>query len=39
MTPDATPEQSANGIALLISRLTLGAVKLTVPPGVIAPLL
>jgi len=37
--PDATPEQSANGIALLISRLTLGAVKLTVPPGVIAPLL
>lgn len=37
--PDATPEQSANGLALLISRLTLGAVKLTVPPGVIAPLL
>lgn len=35
----ATPEQQANGVALLISRLTLGAVKVTVPPGVIAPLL
>jgi hypothetical protein len=36
---NATPEQQANGVALLISRLTLGAVKVTVPPGVIAPLL
>lgn len=37
--PDATPEQSAKGVALLISSFTLGAVKLTVPPGVIVPLL
>lgn len=36
---NATPEQQANGVALLISRLTLGAVKVTVPPGVIVPLL
>lgn len=36
---NATPEQQANGVALLISRLTLGSVEVTVPPGVLAPLL
>jgi hypothetical protein len=37
--PTATPEQQAAGLAQVISRLTLGAVKVTVPPGVIVPLL
>lgn len=36
---DATPANQANALALLISGLTLGAVKVTVPPGVIVPLL
>ncbi|MBP9824069.1 MAG: hypothetical protein KBF21_07595 [Thermoanaerobaculia bacterium] len=35
----ATPTQQATGVANLLSRLTLGAVKVTVPPGVIVPLL
>jgi hypothetical protein len=38
--PDnATPEDEARGLAQVISGLTLGAVKVTVPPGVIVPLL
>ncbi len=38
--PDgASPQDQARGLALVISGLTLGAVKVTVPPGVIVPLL
>lgn len=38
--PDnATPAQQANGLATVISTLTLGAVKVQVPPGVIVPIL
>jgi hypothetical protein len=38
--PDtATPEQQANGLAVMISGLTLGSVKVTVPPGTVVPLL
>lgn len=35
----ATPADQARGLALVISGFTLGAVKVTVPPGVIVPLL
>lgn len=34
-----TPQQQARGLAQVIAGLTLGAVKVTVPPGVIVPLL
>lgn len=36
---DATPQQQANGLAQVIAGFTLGAVKVTVPPGVVVPIL
>lgn len=36
---EATPQQQANGLAQIIAGLTLGSVKVQVPPGVIVPLL
>jgi len=38
--PDnATPENQANGLALVISGFTLGAVKVTIPGGVVVPII
>ena len=37
--PTATPEQQAAGLAQVISQLTLGAVKVTIPPSTVVPLL
>lgn len=36
---NATPQQQANGLAQVIASFTLGAVKVTVPPGVVVPIL
>jgi hypothetical protein len=36
---NATPQQQANGLAKVISTFTLKAVKVTVPPGTVVPIL
>jgi len=36
---DASPQQQADGLAAVISSFTLSAVKVTVPPGVVVPIL